>query len=466
MRTNRRQLLKKLAIATAAAPVLGSTLGAKETNAASAGSVTMTDLRGTTNAGEHGLIPGAIDDQSKQLQSILDKAAIENKPVFLPPGNYFVSNIILPKNTRLMGVPGASRLVYTGGGHMLLVENGEHIELTGIVVDGANRSMHTYAEALVRIVNTKHAVIDNCQILGSFEKAVHIERSQGRIERCKISGAAGDCGIYSFENKGLSIINNEVTNCSNGGILVHRWENGADGTIVSGNRITKIGASNGGTGQWGNGINVFRAANVIVNNNYIADCAFSAIRGNAANNIQMTGNTCLRSGETAIYSEFEFNGSVINSNIIDGGSRGISIANFLQGGHLSVVGNNLVRNIVATGPYVEESQPFGEAISVEADVAVTGNVIENAATFGIMLGWGPYLRDVVTSNNVIRRVDRGIYVSVVEGSGAALISDNIITDAKKGGIFGYEWNNLMTKDMSVVGSDAYSHLSIMRNKVS
>ena len=98
-------------------------------------------------------------------------------------------------------------------------------------------------------------------------------------------------------------------------------------------------------GQWGNGINVFRAGNVMVSNNMVSDCAFSAIRSNAGNDVQITGNTCLRSGETSIYSEFEFNGAVINNNIIDGGGRGISIANFLQGGRLAVVSGNLIRNI-------------------------------------------------------------------------------------------------------------------------
>ena len=37
---------------------------------------------------------------------------------------------------------------------------------------------------------------------------------------------------------------------------------------------------------------------------------------------------------------------------------------------------------------------FGIGIYVEADTAVTGNVVESATRAGIMAGWGPYLRDV------------------------------------------------------------------------
>ena len=436
MHTNRRHFLKHFMASAAAVPVFGAATGIGTGTAFSAGtqgykSFSMADLRGTANANELGLRPATIDDQSRQLQKILDRAGTENKPVFMPPGNYFVSNITLPANTRLMGVPGATKLIYTGSGHFLLAENATHVELTGIVLDGANRGLHSYAEAALRLSNVGHVVVDNCQILGSLEKGIQIDRSKGRIERSKISGAAGECGIYSFENKGLSITNNEISDCLNGGILVHRWKEGSDGSIVSGNRISTIGAGNGGTGQWGNGINIFRAADVIVTNNHISDCAFSAIRSNAGNNIQINSNTCLRSGETSIYSEFEFNGAIINSNIVDGGAQGISITNFMQGGRLAVCANNLVRNIGTSAPYIDNDHLFGAGISVEADTAVTGNVIENADRFGIMLGWGPYLRDVIATNNIIRNSPTGIYVSVVEGARTAQISDNIISGAKK-----------------------------------
>ena len=86
---------------------------------------------------------------------------------------------MLPSRTRLMGVPGASRLIYSGDGHFLIGENGTHIELTGLVIDGANRGLHSYAEAAVRISNTDHVVIDNCQVLGSIEKGIQIDRSKG-----------------------------------------------------------------------------------------------------------------------------------------------------------------------------------------------------------------------------------------------------------------------------------------------
>ncbi len=344
-------------------------------------------------------------------------------------------------------------------------ENAEHVELTGISMDGANRPISDYAGAALRIANARHAVIENCQVFGSAANGLQIERSRGRIERTRISGAAGECAIYAVENQDFSITANEVSACRNGGILVHRWQPGEDGTIVSGNRISGIGAANGGTGPWGNGINVFRAHSVMIANNHVADCAFSAIRSNAGNNVQITGNTCLRSGETSIYSEFEFEGALIANNIVDGAAIGISIANFMQGGRIAVVSGNIVRNIHASAPYHNVDQFFGIGISAEADTAISGNVIEKAENFGMTLGWGPYLRDVIVSSNVIRQAATGIGVTVVEGAGKALISDNIISGHSKGAIIGHRWKEAVTGDLALRGGNAHDHLSIERNTV-
>ena len=88
--------------------------------------------------------------------------------------------------------------------------------------------------------------------------------------------------------------------------------------MVTDNRIEDIRADAGGDGPYGNAISVFRAGNVIVRGNRIDKCAFSAIRGNSASNIQIAGNICTRLGEVAIYSEFSFEGAVIANNTVDG----------------------------------------------------------------------------------------------------------------------------------------------------
>ena len=61
---------------------------------------------------------------------------------------------------------------------------------------------------------------------------------------------------------------------------------------------------------------------------------------------------------------------------------------------------------------------------------MTGNVIENAPYAGIAAGLGPYLRDVAMTANVVRRAEFGIAVSVAPGAGAAVIADNMISEAR------------------------------------
>jgi uncharacterized secreted repeat protein (TIGR03808 family) len=103
------------------------------------------------------------------------------------------------------------------------------------------------------------------------------------------------------------------------------------------------------------------------------------VRGNAASNIQITGNTATELGEVAIYSEFGFEGAVIANNTIDGAALGIVTCNFNEGGRLAVVQGNMIRNLKAKRPIgTAPDDAGGVRHRIEADASVTGNVIENA----------------------------------------------------------------------------------------
>ena len=55
----------------------------------------------------------------------------------------------------------------------------------------------------------------------------------------------------------------------------------------------------------------------MVSNNRIAKCAFSAVRANAASNVQIIGNNCRDCGEVGIIVEFAFSGALIANNIVE-----------------------------------------------------------------------------------------------------------------------------------------------------
>ncbi len=420
------------------------------------------DLRGAIDASAFGVRPGGGDRKSKAFSKLLKEAAAREQPVFLPPGDYVVSNVDLPDNTRLTGVPGATRILYGGDGYLFACQEARSIRLENLVLDGGNRWLDDTVEGLVHLSGTGAVTIENCEIKGSSKSALYLERCGGRIEKNRVSGAA-DYAIYAIESAALSIAANTVLDCANGGILVHRWSKGPDGTMVTANRVAGISARSGGTGEYGNGINVFRADNVMVTNNHVSDCAFSAIRSNAGSNVQISGNTCLASGETAIYSEFGFEGAIVSGNLIDGAANGILIVNFNEGGRLATVTGNVVRNLRLEGPYVHDGAGFGFGIAVEADTVVSGNTIENAPKYGLMLGWGPYMRGLVVNGNLVRQAPVGCAVTVVEGAGAALVSGNVFSETPQGAIAGYRWNERATGELAD-GAERFAHLTIERNR--
>ena len=271
-----------------------------------------------------GVRPGALDNQSVALQEAINRSAQDGQPLFMPAGDYLVSNIDLPSGITIVGVPGRTRIRYAGDGHLMFGTNVRDVRLEGLVLDGNNRPLADYAPALLHISTGANIAIEDCAIQGSLKDGVTFDRVAGRIERSTLSGILG-AAFQSNDAQGLAIRDNVVSDCSDNGILVYRWSQGRDGTIITGNRIERIRAVSGGTGPYGNGINVFRADDVIISGNMIHDCDFSAVRCNAASNVQMVGNTCTQSGEVAMFAEFGFQGAIVANNVIDGAANGIAL---------------------------------------------------------------------------------------------------------------------------------------------
>jgi hypothetical protein len=66
---------------------------------------------------------------------------------------------------------------------------------------------------------------------------------------------------------------------------------------------------------------------------------------------------------------------------------------------------------------------------------------------------------------VVRGADYGIAVSVAPGAGAAVIADNMISDARLAAIVGMEFKKPVTGDLSKDGAERYAQLSIGGNRV-
>jgi uncharacterized secreted repeat protein (TIGR03808 family) len=453
MSIDRRRTLAALAGAAA----LGAT---KKAHAAPAREVAP---RAELDAGAFGLRPNAPDDQSSILQRAIEQAAAARAVLRLPPGFYRAGALQLPPYAAISGVAGATRIVMSGGPSIMSASGSEHIAITDIVLDGAGIPLPE-RRGLLHVTQGRAVRINNCEIVNSGRNGISLESVEGEVASNTING--GDAAIFSIDARGLKISDNTIRGPGNGGILVWRSAAGDDGTLIVDNRIEGVMNKAGGSGQWGNAINVFRADNVIVRGNRIRNAAFTAVRGNAASNLQIVGNTCTGLGEVALYAEFGFEGAVIANNIVDGAALGVSVTNFDKGGRLAVVQGNLIRNLSNhRPPGTDPNDSAGIGIGIEADTAVTGNVIENAPYAGIAAGFGPYLRDVAITSNVIRRAEFGIAVSVAPGAGAAVIADNMISEARGGAIVGMEWKKPVTGDLSKDGAARYAQLSIVGNRV-
>jgi uncharacterized secreted repeat protein (TIGR03808 family) len=421
-------------------------------------------VRAEIDAVALGLRPNAAEDQTFVLQRAIARAAEMRSVLRLPAGMYRAGALQLPPFAMLAGVAGATRIVMTGGASLISATGSDHLAISDLVLDGAGFPLAN-GRGLVHLAQARAVRIAGCEILNSGRNGITLEAIEGEVSGNMIA-AAVDYAIFSNDARGLKIAGNTVRGAGNGGILVWRGSPGDDGTLVVDNRIENVGNTLGGTGEWGNAINVFRAGNVIVRGNRIRNAAFSAVRGNAASNIQIVGNTCTALGEVALYAEFGFEGALIANNIVDGATTGVSITNFDKGGRLAVVQGNLIRNLIARRPAGSDAGDVASTgIGVNADTVVTGNVIENVPGAGISAGYGPYLRDVAITGNVVRGADIGIAVSVAPGAGAAVIADNLIAGARRGAILGMEWKNPVPGDLAKDGAAHYAQLSIGGNRV-
>ncbi|QUS39233.1 TIGR03808 family TAT-translocated repetitive protein [Tardiphaga alba] len=452
MITDRRNLLNAYALGAAGA-LIASRADAAPLPSALGRDVTQYGVRSNTQ-----------DDQTRYLQRAIDDAARLQAPLVLPPGNYRSGPLKLARGTQLVGIRGATVLTSLGGGPLLSGEGADYVGLSGLTLDG-NYATLPPRRGLVQFTQSNEIRIDDCIIVKSGNAGIWLEQCAGAI-RGNTFGDIATTAIVSFDGKGLLVAQNTISNTRSNGIEILRSALGDDGTQVIDNRIEDIKAGPGGSGQYGNAINAFRAGNVIVSGNRIKNCDYSAVRGNSASNIHITGNNVSQVREVALYSEFSFEGAVIANNTVDGAAFGVSVCNFNEGGRIAVVQGNVIRNLIPRRPAgTIPDDEAGVGIYVEADATVSGNVVENAPGVGIIAGWGRYLRDVAITGNVVRNSFVGIGVSVMPGAGTALVSNNMISGAARGAVVGLDHAKPTTPDLTAKGAQSFQQIALSGNTV-
>jgi len=117
-------------------------------------------------------------------------------------------------------------------------------------------------------------------------------------------------------------------------------------------------------------------------------------------------------------------------------------------GRLASATGNVLRNLFRRPDAITGVIGQGVGIAVDADAAITGNVIEAAEFAGVSIGYGPYLRDVLLSGNVVRQSGVDVAVSVAPNAGPAHIANNLFSRCSGGAIVGYEWERAASADLA------------------
>lgn len=392
----------------------------------------LAELRGSLAAPEPRSVARRTGDRSAELQAAINRAAAAGRPLYLPAGRYEVSNIRLPDRARLVGVPGETRLVYSGGGRLLYSEDARRLSLDGLTLDGANRALSDEDDGLVSLAFVEDLVVSGLEILGSAGHAIALTRTAGRLADCRISGAAG-VGIVSTEGRALIVAGNEVSDCTGGGILLRRWTAGDDGSTLRDNRVARVGGA--------------------------------GIRLSSAGGVRLSGNDLRTIGGPAIVADATSSGAAVSANAIDGAALGIA----LLGGaddRLSLVEGNVVRNVGGDAPgALAGGRPSGVGIHLETHGSVTGNVVEAAPHLGLSLGWGATLGNVVASGNVVRGAGAGVGVSVLAPGQTTVVTGNLLVDVPGGGVRGMRFAEFATGDLTRVGAAAWPGLTVGENRL-
>ena len=206
----------------------------------------------------------------------------------------------------------------------------------------------------------------------------------------------------------LVIDDNRVDRCGDNGIQVWRSIRGDDGTRISGNHVSDIKNVSGGSGAiWQRHLDFSRRRGV---GHEQHDPPLRLQRGaeQRRRRRDRQREQLRRPRARPRYSPNSTSKAAsfptIRSTAPSAASRW-SISPTVHG-RAAVCSGNIIRNLKPTPSHSGHEFGYECGVKVEADATVSGNVIEGAPWVGILVGWGPSLRDVAVQRQCrARRAD-------------------------------------------------------------
>jgi uncharacterized secreted repeat protein (TIGR03808 family) len=382
----------------------------------------------------------------------------------LPPGVTATRSIELPDGARIVADRAGSTLRLVGDGPLLSASAASSVEIESVNFDGGANPFADPKRGLLDFSDVVKLSIRGCAIRNSCGCGVNLTRCGGRFAQNTIERVR-DAGYFSMDGLGVDIDGNHLRECGDNGVMVWTSEAGHyEGSRIRNNVIEDIHNVSGGDGAYGNGVGVFKAGFVRVENNKISRCAYTAVRNNNGHDVSVIGNDCKTFGEKAMYAEFGAIRAAFRDNKIDDAGAGIAVTNAERGTDIGWVTGNTITGLRETHPDDE----FGPTmfwltgILAEKNCEISGNTVVGSPWIGIALGG--YRQNLTAESNTL--IDNAYGITFARGLrvGDAVIAGNRIVGSKKAAIAAMGGPSILPGDLATPGEAAkYPRLTVRDN---
>jgi uncharacterized secreted repeat protein (TIGR03808 family) len=379
-------------------------------------------------------IAHAAPDRTDWIANGLREAAKRGAAFKLPAGVTATRSLELPDGAKMVGAPAGSTLQLIGQGPLLYASAARNIEIESVIFDGGGASFADPKRGLLDFSDVLRLSIHGCVIRDCGARGVNLTRCGGRFAQNAIERVR-DAGYFSLDGLGVDIDGNRVRECGDNGVQVWTSAMGRyEGSRVRNNIIEDIHNLSGGDGTYGNGVGIWNAGFVRVENNKISRCAYTAVRNNGGNDVVVIGNECKTFGEKAMYAEFGAKRSTFRDNKIDDAGAGIAVTNAERGTDVGWVTGNTITGLRESHPDDEFGQQMFWLTGIlgEKNCEISGNTVIGSPWIGIALGG--YRENLRAESNTLIDNAYGITFAAGEGVGDAIIARNKIIGSKKAAI--------------------------------
>lgn len=286
-------------------------------------------------APEYGAIPGdGVDDSGA-----IEKAVRSARTVYIPAGEYTVSQIItVPSKTRIYGDGAVSRLTQTVANFPVFQVLGYGPHADSITVESLGFRGTGHEEAALRVVNGRHIKFRNNEVqrMSMFVSTATTATFEGLSSDIEVSDNTGvgpsgvQAGVSITNSRSVTVFRNKVRDYANG---IQWWGGDSDPAngaapaeafkpvrdlYISSNTVLNSGHPSipgSGAGIWGS-----MGENIRVFGNYVENCLDVCLDAEGSRNVQFVENQASNAANAVLAVFFKSDNIAFTGNIVRQGN--------------------------------------------------------------------------------------------------------------------------------------------------